>query len=115
LDTLISSWILACVVLTAVAVGVAMYLRRRRPVQPFRPLRETATVALVRRRRELTSQLRELAGDESADLVKGEARRRKGSTLDIDVLEAAVARAERNSALAELPPTDAAPLAGSAR
>lgn len=116
MDTLLSSWILACVVFTALAIAVAFYLRRRPPAdRPVRPLRETATVALVRRRRELTAQLQGLAGDESAVLVKGEARRRKGSTLDIDVLEAAVARAERNSAHGELPATGMAPLADGSR
>lgn len=116
LDTLLSSWILACVVFTALAIGVAIYLRRRPPAsRPVRPLRETATVALVRRRRELTAQLRELAGDDSTDLVRGEARRRKGSPQDIDVLEAAVARAERNSTHGGLSATGMAPLTDGGR
>lgn len=62
----------------------------------------TPMVALVRRRRELTSQLQSLAGDSAGELLRAEARRHRGSVTDIAVLERAVDRAERVSALAEL-------------
>lgn len=102
MDTLLSSWILVCVGLTAFALVVVAVLRRRRPGGTWPVPRETPTVALVRRRRELMAQLRELAGDGGSDLIQAEARRRRASASDIQVLEAAVERAERESQKAEL-------------
>jgi hypothetical protein len=66
----------------------------------LRDLRETPTVALVRRRRELTTRLHELAGDDDAELLRSEARRLSAGTASVEVLEAAVERAERISARA---------------
>lgn len=103
MDTLVSSWILVCGCLTVLAVAVAAVLRKRGPSRSVqRAPRETPTVALVRRRRELMAQLRELAGDGGTDLVQAEARRRRSTTSDIQVLEAAVERAERESQKADL-------------
>lgn len=56
----------------------------------------TKTVALVRRRRELTERLNELAGEEGgSELARLEARRQRDASSSIPVLEAAIARAER--------------------
>ena len=91
-----------CLCLTGLAVAVAAFLRQRGPRHTQRVPRETPTVALERRRRELMAQLRELAGDGGTDLIQAEARRRRASAIDIQVLEAAVERAERNSAQGDL-------------
>ena len=107
MDTMFSQWILVCGCMTALAAYVAVVLRQREERQrhqaPRRAPRETATVALVRRRRELTAQLRDLAGDDVAGLLQSEARRMRATTGSVEVLEAAVARAERQSTRNELP------------
>jgi hypothetical protein len=72
-------------------------MRMRRP-------RESPVVALVRRRRELMSQLQELAGEETAELMRHESRRLHAGTNTIQVLEAALDRAERLTASGELGP-----------
>jgi hypothetical protein len=85
----------------AIAAGVlliaVLIVRMRRP-------KESQVVALVRRRRELMAQLQELAGDEAAELTRHESRRLRAGTGSIEVLEAAVVRAERMSASGELGP-----------
>jgi acyl-CoA synthetase (AMP-forming)/AMP-acid ligase II len=85
----------------AIALGVlfmaVLVLRMRRP-------RETPVVALVRRRRELMSQLQQLAGEETAELMRHESRRLRAGTNTIEVLEAAIDRAERLTATGELGP-----------
>jgi len=58
----------------------------------------TKTVALVKRRRELTERLQELAGESSSQLAQLEARRQRDASSSIPVLEAAIARAERQLA-----------------
>lgn len=87
-------------VLLVVGLVVAQRMHKGRPRE--KKIRETQMVALVRRRRELNSQLAELAGDQGRQLVQAEARRMRGSASDIAVLEAAVARAERASDRPEL-------------
>lgn len=112
MDTLMSSWVVVCLGLTALAMGVAAcLLQRNRRLAPGRPPRETKTVALVRRRRELSAHLRELAGDGGSDLLLAESRRLRASTGTLEVLEAAVATAERNTAMGELLSSRMAPLA----
>jgi flagellar biosynthesis/type III secretory pathway M-ring protein FliF/YscJ len=85
----------------AMAVGVlfvaVLVMRLRRP-------RESPVVALVRRRRELMSQLQQLAGEEAAELMRHESRRLRSGTNTIEVLEAALDRAERMTASGELGP-----------
>lgn len=116
MDTLFSSWVVVCVCLTLVAVGSVVYLRSRAgSPTPDRAPRETPMVALVRRRRELSAQLLDLAGDGGTDLLQAEARRQRASAVSIEVLEAAVARAERNSANAELSPDRMAALSAGGR
>ena len=76
----------------AALVGAWIVWRlRRKP-------KETPTVALVRRRRELQSRLQDLAGPESDGLVWQEAQRMHSSPMDLHVLEAAIARAEKLAA-----------------
>lgn len=104
-----SEWVLVCVALGLVALALAAFLRSRRSP------RETPTVALVRRRQELSERLRELAGEESMDLIRAEARRMKASSGSVEVLEAALAKAERNSANGELGASRMAPLSGHSR
>jgi hypothetical protein len=65
--------------------------------EKLRDLRETPTVALVRKRRELTARLHELAGNDDAELLRSEARRLRAGTASIEVLEAAIERAKRIS------------------
>ena len=113
MDTLILDWAPACLALAALALVAVVYLRQRSMgggwgLGP----RETPTVALVRRRRELSDQLREMAGDGGSDLLRAEARRIGASQGSIEVLEAAVARAERSTAVAELISTRMGSLAG---
>lgn len=83
------------------ALGVlfvaVLVTRMRRP-------RESPVVALVRRRRELMSQLQQLAGEEAAELMRHESRRLRTGTNTIEVLEAALGRAERMTASGELGP-----------
>jgi hypothetical protein len=103
MDTLISSWEVVCGCLTLVSVGIVAFLRQRAGSPKMgRAPRETPMVALVRRRRELLAQLNELAGEGGSDLLQAEARRKRASVTSIEVLEAAVARAERNTAMPEL-------------
>jgi hypothetical protein len=59
-------------------------------------------VALVRRRRELNARLQKLAGGSGEGLVRQEAKRTRASVVSIEVLEAAVTRAERVSARTDL-------------
>ena len=101
MDASFLSWLAIGLGLVLLVVLVVMQrARKRRPAD--RKLRETQMVTLVRRRRELNSQLAELAGDQSKQLLQAEARRLRGSASDIAVLEAAVARAERLSDRPEL-------------
>lgn len=102
MDTLLSSWVVVVGCLSAFAVAVVTWARLRGMGRADRAPRETPVVALVRRRRELMAQLRELAGDGGAELLQAEARRKRSSATEIHVLEAAVERAERNSAQAAL-------------
>lgn len=85
------------VLASAVLLIAVLVLRMRRP-------RESEVVALVRRRHELMSQLQDLAGPEAAELARHESRRLRAGTSSIQVLEAAVVRAERMSASGELGP-----------
>ncbi|MDI3380208.1 hypothetical protein ACFPPF_10820 [Xenophilus aerolatus] len=82
----------AAVVAALVLAGAWTWWRRRRTP------RETPTVALVRRRRELQSRLQDLAGPNSEGIVRQEAQRMHSSPMDLHVLEAAVARAEKLAA-----------------
>ena len=75
----------------------AVYLHFRERLQEAG---RTKTVALVKRRRELTERLQELAGDNGSELVRLEARRQRDASSSIPVLEAAIARAERQLARA---------------
>lgn len=75
-------------------VGAGYLLFRERLLAGGR----TKTVALVRRRRELMERLQELAGDSSTELARLEARRQGDASSSIPVLEAAIARAERQLA-----------------
>lgn len=83
------------------ALGVlfvaVLVMRMRRP-------RDSPVVALVRRRRELLSQLQQLAGEETAELMRDESRRLRTGTNTIEVLEAALHRAERMTVSGELGP-----------
>ena len=102
MDASFLSWLAVGAGLVLLVVLVVMQrVTKRRPSGGKKP-RETQMVALVRRRRELNSQLAELAGEQGKHLVQAEARRLKGSASDIAVLEAAVARAERLSDRPEL-------------
>jgi len=82
----------ALIVAALVVVAAAVWWRVRRHA------RETPTVALVRRRRELQSRLQDLAGDDSAGLVRQEAQRMHSSPMNLEVLEAAIVRAEKLAA-----------------
>ena len=86
-------WMMVAAAVAALAlVGAWIVWRlRRKP-------KETPTVALVRRRRELQSRLQDLAGPESDGLVRQEAQRMHSSPMDLHVLEAAIARAEKLAA-----------------
>ena len=88
------AWVALASCLLLVAV---LWVRMRQP-------RESQVVALVRRRHELMSQLQDLAGPEAAELTRHESRRLRAGTGSIEVLEAAVVRAERMSASGELGP-----------
>ena len=89
MNALRSNWLMwAAVVVFVMAVVAVVFVRARRG-------RETPTLALVRRRRELIAQLEELAGDTGPALLRAEARRQKSSPASIEVLEAAVARAAK--------------------
>ncbi|RZL68345.1 MAG: hypothetical protein EOP77_01655 [Variovorax sp.] len=113
MDTLISDLAPALLAVAALALVAIVYLRQRSMGGGWgQGPRETPTVALVRRRRELSDQLREMAGDGGSDLLRAEARRIGGSAGSIEVLEAAVARAERSTAVAELVSTRMAALSG---
>ena len=101
MDASLLSWLAVGAGLVLLVVLVVMQRVNKRRPRDRRP-RETQMVALVRRRRELNSQLAELAGDQGRQLLQAEARRMKGSSSDIAVLEAAVARAERLSDIGEL-------------
>jgi len=92
-------WLIAALVLALLIALAALLMRRR-----GRRRGETPMVALVRRRRELQSQLQTLAGDDSEQLVRYEARRLKAGPNSVEVLEAAIERAERLSARGELQP-----------
>ena len=101
MDASLLSWVAVGLgLLLVVGLVVAQRMPKSRPRD--KKIRETHMVALVRRRRELNSQLAELAGDQSKHLLQAEARRMRGSASDIAVLEAAVARAERISDRPEL-------------
>lgn len=101
MDASLLSWLMVGLgFLLVVGLVVSQRVQKGRPRD--KKIRETQMVALVRRRRELNSQLAELAGDQSKQLLQSEARRMRGSASDIAVLEAAVARAERISERPEL-------------
>ena len=80
----------AAAVLIVVLLAAAIVWRRT-----GRRTKETPTVALVRRRRELQSRLQSLAGEEGDGILRQEAQRMRASPTDLQVLEAAIARAER--------------------
>ncbi|WP_213953666.1 hypothetical protein [Variovorax sp. dw_954] len=88
LDALISNWLVWGGVVVMLVAAALLFVR-------FRRGRETPTLVLVRRRRELMAQLEELAGDTGPALLQAEARRQKLSPSSIEVLEAAVARAAK--------------------
>ncbi|MBS0430294.1 MAG: hypothetical protein JSR41_23660 [Proteobacteria bacterium] len=88
-----TDWMMVAAAVAALAlVGAWIFWRLRRGPK------ETPTVALVRRRRELQSRLQDLAGPESDGLVRQEAQRMHSSPMDLQVLEAAIARAEKLAA-----------------
>ncbi len=101
MDASLLSWLAVGAGLVLLVVLVVMQRVNKRRPGDKKP-RETQMVALVRRRRELNSQLAELAGEQGKHLLQAEARRMKGSASDIAVLEAAVARAGRLSDRSEL-------------
>jgi len=92
-------WAIAALVAVLAIALVALLMRRRSRQRGATPM-----VALVRHRRELLSQLQTLAGDDSEQLVRHEARRLKAGTNSVEVLEAALLRAERLTAQGELQP-----------
>lgn len=104
MDASLVSWLAVGLGFVLLVVLVVVQRAAKRPRRD-KGLRETQMVALVRRRRELNSQLAELAGDQGRQLLQAEARRMRGSATDIAVLEAAVARAERRSEQADLTPS----------
>lgn len=88
-----TDWMMVAAVVVALAlVGAWIWWRLRRGPK------ETPTVALVRRRRELQSRLQDLAGPNSEGIVRQEAQRMHSSPMDLQVLEAAIARAEKLAA-----------------
>jgi len=91
-----SFWIVVLTGAVVVAfVAATWLLLRRRRLDSGR----TKTVALVRRRRELIERLHELAGESGgSELARLEARRLRDASSSIPVLEAAIARAERQLA-----------------
>lgn len=101
MDSSFVSW-LAVALGGILLVGLVLIPRLKKGRGRDKKIRETQMVALVRRRRELNSQLAELAGDQSKQLLQAEARRMRGSASDIAVLESAVSRAERISERPEL-------------
>jgi len=82
----------AVAVLALCIGGYLVYLERRRARG------QTRMVAMVRKRRELTQRLGELAGDSASQLAQLEARRQGDATTSLAVLEAAISRAERRRA-----------------
>jgi hypothetical protein len=90
-----SFWSVLALGAAVMALVGAVYLHYRERLQDAG---RTKTVALVRRRRELTERLQELAGDYGSELARLEARRQRDASSSIPVLEAAVARAERQLA-----------------
>ncbi len=91
-----SFWSVLLMGAAVLALGVAAFLLlRERLLNSGR----TRTVAMVRRRRELTERLHELAGESGgSELARLEARRQGDASTSIPVLEAAIARAERQLA-----------------
>ncbi|MBN8751386.1 Uncharacterised protein [Xylophilus ampelinus] len=90
-----SFWSVLAIGAAVMALVGAVYLHYRERLQDAG---RTKTVALVRRRRELTERLQELAGDNGSELARLEARRQRDASSSIPVLEAAIARAERQLA-----------------
>ncbi|MBS0429403.1 MAG: hypothetical protein JSR41_19155 [Proteobacteria bacterium] len=90
-----SFWSVLAMGAAVMALVGAVYLHYRERLQDAG---RTKTVALVRRRRELTERLQELAGDGGSELARLEARRQGDASSSIPVLEAAIARAERQLA-----------------
>jgi len=89
-----SSWSMVLAIASGIGLigGVMAHFRRRSQSRGNTPM-----VHLVRRRRELTQRLNDLAGPSSTELARLEARRTGSSSISIEALEAAVARAERLS------------------
>lgn len=88
-----SVWSMLAVASGVGLIGSAIALFRRRS----RAQGNTPMVQLVRRRRELTQRLNDLAGPSGAEMARLEARRKGLSSVSIEALEAAIARAERLS------------------
>lgn len=90
----VSSWstVLAIASVIGLIGGVLAHFRQRSQARGNTPM-----VHLVRRRRELTQRLNELAGPSATELARLEGRRSGASSISIEALEAAVARAERLS------------------
>ena len=90
----VSSWsmVLAIAGVVGLIGGVLAHFRQRSQARGNTPM-----VHLVRRRRELMERLNELAGPSGTELARLEARRTGSSSISIEALEAAVARAERLS------------------
>lgn len=74
----------------ATLIGAAFVEFRRRATARGR----MRNVALLRRRRELTQRLNQLAGPKGMELARRQARRLGTSPLSIEALEAAIERAE---------------------
>lgn len=87
-------------------VGVLVVLAAFLIVRRARP-RESKTVQLVKRRRELTAELREFTDTEmqAMKLVRAEAQRRGVAVSSIDALEGAVEMARRRADVPSVGPS----------
>ncbi len=95
MDFLSSHWLWLVAVL-AVMVVVYARSRKRRPASRRRARNLSATES-ARRRREISSQLQDLAGDTAPALLQAEAKRLNASESSLRTLEAALERAQRLS------------------
>jgi hypothetical protein len=92
--------IIVAVVAALVVLAAFLLLRRARP-------KESPTVQLVKRRRELTAELREFTDTElqATQLLRAEAQRRGVAMSSVDALEAAVETARRRADVPSVNPS----------
>jgi len=90
----VSGWSMVLAIASGIGLlgGLIAHWRRRSQARGNTPM-----VHLVRRRRELMQRLNDLAGPSGTELARLEARRSGSSSISIEALEAAIARAERLS------------------